>query len=372
VTTARILRIASKIISKRSFIQVTLFVTSRCNLRCGHCFNWRAIDDQARSELSLSEIDRITQGLGNVSWLLISGGEPFLRRDLPEIARLFIVNCGLGNLSIPTNGSLPEQIADTVERILAENPKLFLNVSLSFHGSERLHDAFTGAPGAFAKLGVTYEKLDSLRRRYRNFGLGAVLVQTASNQRELCEVIQFLDDAYSFDSIALDIVRGTPRDPDTAAIDIERFIEAAEWLDQRVLTRARTSYQTLVPSLLAAKDMTIRELIADVHMGIVQQVRCQAGRLSLVIDDTGKVFPCELMEQPLGDLRENDYDIDVIRKSPAYKEFLRSLDLRPCACTHGCNLGIASVSDPALMRRMLGKWVKLPGYRRAIEARVRG
>ena len=76
-------------IRKKNPVQFTLFVTSRCNLRCKMCFYWEPIENSSRGEISLDEIKKISQSMPNFTWLLIGGREPFNRKDLPEIVKIF-------------------------------------------------------------------------------------------------------------------------------------------------------------------------------------------------------------------------------------------------------------------------------------------
>ena len=83
-------------------------ITARCNNACRHCFiNLPASDSQARQqELSLAEIESIADqavALGSF-WVLISGGEPLLRRDFKDIY-LMLKHKGL-LVSLLTNGCL--------------------------------------------------------------------------------------------------------------------------------------------------------------------------------------------------------------------------------------------------------------------------
>jgi hypothetical protein len=60
---------------------LNFLVTNRCTLQCRHCFNWQT--PAAGPELTLEEIERISAGLGPLAFLILAGGEPFLRKDVP-------------------------------------------------------------------------------------------------------------------------------------------------------------------------------------------------------------------------------------------------------------------------------------------------
>lgn len=126
---------------------IYLNVTDRCNLKCAFC--GVASRHSFTQELTKSEIfDLVDQAkdLGTTYCVLI-GGEPFMRRDLGEIAR-YITSRGI-RLGIATNGTL------ITERSLAymddiNRDMLFLGLSLN-GANPSTHDSLCGVPGAFDK-----------------------------------------------------------------------------------------------------------------------------------------------------------------------------------------------------------------------------
>jgi molybdenum cofactor biosynthesis enzyme MoaA len=112
------------------------FVTSRCNAHCDYCHFIKQIDDKARKaeELTLDEIDKIAKNYGKISKLSLSGGEPFIRKDIAEIVQAFIDHCGVGIVDIPTNGGFTASIIKQAKKILERNPFLVLELQLSIDG----------------------------------------------------------------------------------------------------------------------------------------------------------------------------------------------------------------------------------------------
>src|ERR1044071_1081128 len=72
---------------------LVLFINSICNMKCDHCFYWRQLN--SRDDLSFDEIVRLSNELGPIENLNLSGGEPFLRRDFADICRHFIRTNGV-------------------------------------------------------------------------------------------------------------------------------------------------------------------------------------------------------------------------------------------------------------------------------------
>ena len=94
-TTKELLKRYAKLAIGQPFSPVLLniLVTSVCDMRCTHCFFTDELDDRPRKKLQMKthEIERISETLGgNLGVLILAGGEPFTRKDLPEIARAFL------------------------------------------------------------------------------------------------------------------------------------------------------------------------------------------------------------------------------------------------------------------------------------------
>lgn len=84
-------------------------VTDRCNFSCIGCYS---LDERRNScdDPSTEEVFAIMKdlALGGVTDVVISGGEPFLRDDLPDIARHAKAECGIESIAIATNGSFAD------------------------------------------------------------------------------------------------------------------------------------------------------------------------------------------------------------------------------------------------------------------------
>ncbi len=120
-------------------------VTRACNLKCVHCYA-HATDDATSDELTTSEGRKMIDDLANygVPVLLFSGGEPLVRKDLPELAA-YAVEKGMRAV-ISTNGTL---INKPTARILKDIGLSYVGISLD--GLEPVNDHFRGVNGAFNK-----------------------------------------------------------------------------------------------------------------------------------------------------------------------------------------------------------------------------
>ena len=118
-------------------------ITRRCNLKCLHCYA-HARNIPFDNELTTMEGKNLIDDLAGfgVPVLLISGGEPLARKDLPELAA-YAVGKGMRAV-ISTNGTLiTPQMAGTLKNIGLSY------VGISLDGMEEINDRFRGVKGAF-------------------------------------------------------------------------------------------------------------------------------------------------------------------------------------------------------------------------------
>src|SRR3989338_79403 len=119
-------------------IYLILEVTSLCNSKCLTCFNWKKTDYDKEKKLSLHDLEKISQGMKGLLWLALTGGEVFMREDVPDIVRLFEKNNDVKNVTVATNCLLPDNIKRLSEDILQTTKCNFI-VGLSIDGIGPLH-----------------------------------------------------------------------------------------------------------------------------------------------------------------------------------------------------------------------------------------
>ena len=103
---------------------VILFVTSRCNAFCKTCFYHQELNQPG--DLTFSQIEKVSTTMPPITDLWLSGGEPTLRRDVPEIIDQFVNRNGVQRVIIPTNALIKSRVFDIVDRALATHPALDL------------------------------------------------------------------------------------------------------------------------------------------------------------------------------------------------------------------------------------------------------
>ena len=120
-------------------------ITRACNLKCVHCYA-HATEESTSDELSTAEGKQLIDDLAafGAPVLLFSGGEPMVRKDLPELAA-YAVEKGMRAV-ISTNGTLiNRKMAQTLKKIGLSY------VGISLDGMESVNDHFRGVKGAYRK-----------------------------------------------------------------------------------------------------------------------------------------------------------------------------------------------------------------------------
>src|SRR5213082_1375369 len=125
------------LVDKRGMKPVYLIIglTYDCNSFCRTCFNWEQLRKDKEHELSLDELKETFSSLGDLLFVVMSGGEPFLRRDLPEVC---------------------ESLATTLQR--CPDTQIVVNLSIDHIGEK--HDWIRGVPGNYERARKTYSLID--------------------------------------------------------------------------------------------------------------------------------------------------------------------------------------------------------------------
>jgi MoaA/NifB/PqqE/SkfB family radical SAM enzyme len=136
----------------------TYLVSYRCNARCGMCDSWRL---KPGKELTLAEVGIVFGQIGQLDVVRLTGGEPFLREDLGEIAETVMDRSKPSVLHITSNGSRPDAIA-AFARSFSRPERLRFLVSLD--GLAEEHDQSRGADATFDTALETVRRLTEVRR----------------------------------------------------------------------------------------------------------------------------------------------------------------------------------------------------------------
>ncbi len=189
------------IVSYPSFI--TFLVTWRCNAKCIFCDVWKK-NSNYENELNLEEIKKIFKQLKKIDVLRLSGGEPFLRKDLAEIINIIEEVNPPEIIHLTTNGTLTSQIIESFKKIKPLN-KIHIKVSIDNIGEK--HDKTRGISGAYEKAMETIKQLHKLKQK-ENFHIG--VNQAITEEKEISSYFELRKILKPFDVPVYPVIANEP------------------------------------------------------------------------------------------------------------------------------------------------------------------
>ena len=166
----------------------SLAVTFRCNSHCATCGIWNSkpepeLNTETWARFFKDKLVRKAKGIE------ITGGEPTLRSDLPDIIASAYENCLKAEVRIGTNCILPDraiELADTFKR-----KGIYFSVSLD--GIGELHDQIRGVEGNYEKVMQVINYVQQLRSEGYPTGVGASICVSILNVTKIPELTNLLD-----------------------------------------------------------------------------------------------------------------------------------------------------------------------------------
>jgi MoaA/NifB/PqqE/SkfB family radical SAM enzyme len=301
---------------------LVLFINSICNMKCEHCFYWTSLNK--RDDLSRDEIFALSDSLGPIENLNLSGGEPFLRREFGEICRKFIRTNGVKQIYVPTNGYYTDKTIAAIAEVL-EEPALDLFVAeLSLDGMPEFHDTFRVAKGAFRKAMETYDALAALQSSDARLRIHSISTATDVNMEEIRKLTTFLyDRCPQMDHHNLAIIRGDRKNPTLQGPGLKQYEDLYAYVRRLWAPREQGRHGSLVePMLQWGKVETVKQAR--------QVIPCKAGRISGVVYANGDVGVCEI-HKPIGNLRQKSFP--EIWHSEQARRLRASIARKACHCT---------------------------------------
>jgi MoaA/NifB/PqqE/SkfB family radical SAM enzyme len=323
-------------------LTLTFSVTAACQSRCQTCnigAVYLANPKLAKNNLSLDEVERTFKSLGQIYFLNISGGEPFMRPELAEIIRLGCIHLKPRLIHIPTNGISPKFIEKTTRKILAymdEHLPASVPISIkpSIDGIGAMHDYVRGFKGNFKQLEKTIDVLLAIRKENPRLHVDLGTVISNYNLHHL-DVIEDWVHARGIESYRHEIAEQRAEfhnlgDPITPTAEIYRDLVAR--FKGKIVDNIKGK------ALLTRVTEAVRVVYYDVAVKILEERRqvtpCYGGISNIHMNYDGEIWPCCVLggDQSLGRVREWDYDIPKLLRSDAAKKSKKYIADGNCAC----------------------------------------
>lgn len=323
---------------------LTVSVTNRCNSRCKTCNIWKLYRDNPqleKEELSLHEYETIFESLGeSIIWFNISGGEPYLRSDLPDICRAMYECCNPKVFTIPTNGLLPDLIKEKTGEILGacEEASLVVNVSIDEIGDK--HDEIRGVKGNFERVVETFKGLKELKEEYNNLDLGVHSVVSKFNVDRLSSVYEYVTKEFDPDSYICSPAQNRSELLNPNEDIAPDMVSYEKWIN-KLRQHAKQDFMVRngIAKLIQAVRLKYYDLAVEELKEKRQLMSCYAGFASCQITPYGDVWPCCTLayEANMGNLRENDYEFKALWHSERAEAIRKTIKAGHCHC-HMANI----------------------------------
>jgi MoaA/NifB/PqqE/SkfB family radical SAM enzyme len=309
-------------------VNITISVSYRCNSRCKTCNVWLLPND----DFTLEEWDRTFQSLGEAPyWFTFSGGEPTLRKDLPDMVASAYRHCKPGIINIPTNGIQDKIIPGRIEQILQTCPEAEVIVNLSLDGVGVNHDDVRGVRGNFERSMRTYAALKSLQTRYKNFTLGVHTVISNFNVDRFPELCDFVQHELQPDAYITEIAEQRV-ELDTVGMGITPTVEKYAGAIDKLLDSLKEKEYTGVSKITQAFRRQYYEIVKRTLTDRRQVIPCMAGIASAQIAPNGDVWTCCIRAESMGNLRDYDYNFRAVWQTDRAAELRQSIKAGECYC----------------------------------------
>jgi MoaA/NifB/PqqE/SkfB family radical SAM enzyme len=292
-------------------------ITRRCNLRCIHCRSSSELEVKGHPDFPTEEAYRIIDDISSYAKpvVVLSGGEPLLRKDVFDIAR-YGTEKGL-RMCLATNGTL---VTDEIcEKLKESGIKM---VSLSLDGStEEVHDNFRSQRGAF-------QGTINAARLFKKHGIEFIINSsfTKRNQEEIPKVYKLAKELGATAWYMFMIVpTGRGEEIMNELISKEDYEEILNWHyemekdEKDILVRPTCAphYYRIVlqKSQQEGKKFERRSL----KFSTGGSKGCIAGQLICLIDVDGNVLPCSYFPMPAGNIKEKSFK-EIWENSELFKK----------------------------------------------------
>ncbi len=294
-------------------------LTSKCNIRCKHCY----IGDKSNQQLSKEENLLIARKIADSGAFIvtISGGEPLIVEELAEIIELLVSN-GL-YIHIFTNGIKIPQFLHKLSLLRDLPYQGYVQFKVSLDGMEKTHDAVRGR-GTFDMT------IDGIKQAIKNNY--AVFINTtvnSVNMRDVIPLVKLCENLGVAGSQLSNLInRGWAKDnQELLQMTNEDHIQFEKGLKE--LTKAMGKDFSIIYSPLQKSESVDIPSVYQFKEGQKVYVgkdtwQCGAGKGKCVINETGNILCCPFFSSSkIGHILNQDFN--EIWENPKRKQFIEHL-----------------------------------------------
>jgi MoaA/NifB/PqqE/SkfB family radical SAM enzyme len=310
-------------------------VTYRCNARCVMCNIWQ---QENVGELSNAEWRHVLDDplFATVESVALTGGEPTLRADLPQLAELLTQKLpALRRMTLTTNALSVERVArhcaQLTDLCAARGVRFFVGVSLDGVGTT--HDEMRGIPGAFERVSQALHELERLRPRGLRMGINCTL--TGRNLHDAPRLQRWCAE------------RGLPVNWIIASFAESYYANTESAAELGFGTAQREELAAFLQQLAAQKSLGnpaacfYADAARMLSQGAARRTPCVFQKDGFILDARGNLQYC-MYSRVLGNVREQSArSIYFAPENLAHRQEVIARECRHCTITCFLELGLA-------------------------------
>jgi MoaA/NifB/PqqE/SkfB family radical SAM enzyme len=299
--------------------------------------------ERVKDELKLDEIRRAfteSMCLSNLNGITLTGGEPFMRSDIVELYGFFYTKYPNATITIPTNSFNVSLILNKLREMAVKYGVERLYLSISLDGIGEVHDSIRGMKGAFARAlelackakelfnpaGLTLGfSLTIIKENYDQiwpvYELARSLGVNFSVQIAQMSSIYYMNEGYKTDLSVTEL--------NTIKSQLQKIIKQTSPI-QRLID----------PHLIYLLNMV------EFVKSPIRTWNCYSGTHSCFVNSYGDVFPCIMLSNRIGNIKESSFD--EIWLSYQATKIRRMIAGRGCNCWTPCEAIPTITRDPRL------------------------
>ena len=320
--------------------QITFSVTTACQSLCKSCnigLEYQKNPSAVKNDLTIEEIEKMFKSIGPVYFFNVSGGEPYLRMDLPKIIELACKYLKPRVIHTPTNALMPEIIErktrEIMEIINKYDPSVPYTIKPSFDGYGKRHDELRGVQGNFEKLNETYKRLKNLQKDFPNLHVGLGTVISKNNLDVIKETVDYalsLEPDTYINEVAEE--RSEMFNDSSITPTAEEYKKATDYFSYAVAKKLGNNKG--LSRITQAFRLVYYDLTVDILKTKSQVIPCYAGTISAHINAQGQVWACSILayDKPLGNVRDYGCDFYKVWYSDQAEKVRQSIRRKECAC----------------------------------------
>jgi MoaA/NifB/PqqE/SkfB family radical SAM enzyme len=327
-------------------------VNLRCNTTCAMCNIWELKSPHA---LSVEQFAKIFSDpvYGRIEYIILAGGEPTLRNDLPEIVELMHKHMPrLKKLMIPSNVINRLSIQQQYPRIAryCAKHKIRLTLGVSLDGIGETHDKIRGVKGAFAKVMANIKYMKQLQQEVP-FNMSIDPTIFSMNLHEMQKLKDLADRlnmpiTFQIASLADDYYHNA---------DIEKVLKVNNEGRMRMVEFLKR--QLAESSLLDALAYYYAEVVENLQGAPTRGLPCPFADQGLLLNPDGSLQYCH-NSRPIGNvLEKRSSELYYRQENLAYRDTVRKETCPSCRMSCLFFVSLRKEAFPFLsfvVKRMLG------------------